>query len=95
LTTLAEPSGGAQGQASDIALHAKEILRIRAQLTDIYADHCTKPGELKDSARERFEKSLERDYYMTAQEAVDFGIVDQIVDRRDVWKDAEKKDEKK
>jgi ATP-dependent Clp protease protease subunit len=64
-------------------------------LTDIYADHCTKPDELKDSARDRFEKSLERDYYMTAQEAVDFGIVDHIVERREVGKAGDDKGEKK
>ncbi|KAL7420748.1 hypothetical protein Q5752_004700 [Cryptotrichosporon argae] len=77
-----QPSGGASGQASDIALHAKEILRIRATLTDIYAQHCTRPGEAADSARDRFEKALERDYFMTADEAVDFGIVDHIVEKR-------------
>ncbi|WWC70916.1 ATP-dependent Clp endopeptidase, proteolytic subunit ClpP [Kwoniella pini CBS 10737] len=77
-----QPSGGAQGQATDIALHAKEILRIRSALTDIYADHCTKSDEARENARERFEKALERDYYMTADEAVNFGIVDKIVTRR-------------
>jgi ATP-dependent Clp protease protease subunit len=77
-----EPSGGASGQASDIALHAKEILRIRASLTDIYAEHCTRPDEERASARERFERALERDYFMSAQEAVEFGIVDKIVERR-------------
>ncbi|RSH87984.1 uncharacterized protein EHS24_000507 [Apiotrichum porosum] len=77
-----QPSGGASGQASDIALHAKEILRIRAVLTDIYADHCTRTDEVHTQARERFEKALERDYFMTAQESLDFGIIDKIVDRR-------------
>lgn len=79
---IPEPSGGASGQASDIALHAKEILRIRASLTDIYAEHCTRPNEERSAARERFEHALERDYFMSAQEAVEFGIVDQIVERR-------------
>lgn len=51
---MIEPSGGASGQASDIALHAKEILRIRAVLTDIYAEHCQMPDETRDAARERF-----------------------------------------
>jgi len=78
----AEPSGGAQGQATDIALHAKEILRIRAQLTEIYVDHCKQPEEEASNARERFEKALERDYYMTADEAIKFGLVDTVVDRR-------------
>lgn len=78
----AEPSGGARGQATDIALVAKEILRNRSVLTDIYADHCTRPGEQKASARDRFETALERDYYMPAEEAREFGIVDKIVERR-------------
>ncbi|WVQ85056.1 ATP-dependent Clp endopeptidase, proteolytic subunit ClpP [Cryptococcus sp. DSM 104549] len=85
-----QPSGGAQGQATDIALHAKEILRIRASLTDIYANHCTRPDEEKASARDRFEKALERDYFMTAEEAVEFGIVDKIVSVRE--KDVEEKE---
>lgn len=84
LTLYQEPSGGASGQASDIALHAKEILRIRASLTGIYASHCQLPSESMDDARERFEKALERDYFMTADEAVEFGIVDKIVGKRGV-----------
>jgi len=77
-----QPSGGASGQASDIALHAKEILRIREQLTGIYATHCARSAESEPDAKERFTKALERDYFMTAEEAVEFGIVDKIVDRR-------------
>ena len=88
---MAEPSGGASGQASDIALHAKEILRIRAALTDIYAQHCTKPDEAHDAARERFEKALERDYFMTSEEAVEFGIIDKIVETRGKAKQEETK----
>jgi ATP-dependent Clp protease protease subunit len=57
-------------------------LRIRASLTDIYASHCQKEGEEVDTARERFSTALERDYFMTAQEAVEFGIVDKIVQKR-------------
>ncbi len=82
MCSSSEPSGGAQGQASDIALQAKEILRIRAALTDIYAEHCTGASETAESARARFETALERDYYMTAQQAVEFGIVDHIVQKR-------------
>lgn len=63
-------------------MHAKEILRIRAQLTDIYVQHCSTKDEVADKARSRFETALERDYYMTAQEAIKFGLVDQVVDRR-------------
>jgi ATP-dependent Clp protease, protease subunit len=49
-----EPSGGASGQASDIAIHAKEILRIRRLLTDIYQKHCSKPGESREAGLLRF-----------------------------------------
>jgi ATP-dependent Clp protease protease subunit len=53
-------------------------------LTEIYVDHCKGTDEEASVARERFEKALERDYYMTAQEAKEFGIVDHIVQRRGV-----------
>ncbi|KAJ3986310.1 Clp protease-domain-containing protein [Lentinula detonsa] len=76
-----EPSGGASGQASDIAIHAKEILRIREVLTGIYQKHCGKPGESLADGLKRFETALERDYFMTAQEALDFGIVDAILEK--------------
>ncbi|KAJ3562877.1 hypothetical protein NP233_g9303 [Leucocoprinus birnbaumii] len=79
-----QPSGGASGQASDIAIHAKEILRIRQVLTSIYQKHCAKSGETEAEGLTRFEKALERDYYMTAQEAMDFGIVDGILERRPI-----------
>ncbi|EEB87436.1 hypothetical protein MPER_15208, partial [Moniliophthora perniciosa FA553] len=72
---------GASGQATDIAIHAKEILRIRKLLTSIYQKHCGKPGESVADGLDRFEKALERDYFMTAQEAVDFGIVDAILEK--------------
>jgi ATP-dependent Clp protease protease subunit len=51
-------------------------------LTEIYVDHCKGTDEEASVARERFEKALERDYYMTAEEAIKFGIVDKVVDRR-------------
>jgi len=77
-----QPSGGASGQASDIAIHAKEILRVRRLLTSIYQRHCAKRGEAEAVGLERFERALERDYFMTAQEALEFGIVDGILERR-------------
>lgn len=77
-----QPSGGASGQASDIAIHAKEILRIRQLLTGIYQQHCPKESESQAEGLARFERALERDYYMTAQEALDFGIVDGILEKR-------------
>lgn len=51
-----EPSGGASGQASDIAIHAKEILRVRQLLTEIYQKHCGKEGEAEANGLERFGK---------------------------------------
>lgn len=77
-----QPSGGASGQATDIAIHAKEILRIRQLLTGIYQKHCATDGESEAKGLERFEKALERDYYMTAQEALEFGIIDGILEKR-------------
>jgi len=77
-----QPSGGASGQASDIAIHAKEILRIRKLLTGVYQRHCGLPGESEVKGLHRFEAALERDYFMTAQEALEFGIVDGILERR-------------
>ncbi|KAG2364735.1 Clp protease-domain-containing protein [Suillus spraguei] len=77
-----QPSGGASGQASDIAIHAKEILRVRQLLTSIYQRHCAKAEESEVSGLERFERALERDYFMTAQEALNFGIVDGILEKR-------------
>jgi len=77
-----QPSGGASGQASDIAIHAREILRIRKLLTGVYQRHCSQLGESREQGLHRFETALERDYFMTAQEALDFGIVDGILERR-------------
>ncbi|KAH4893614.1 ATP-dependent Clp protease proteolytic subunit [Parastagonospora nodorum] len=72
-----QPSGGYRGKASDIADHAKEILRIRDRLNRIYQNHLTKERTL-----EEIEKYMERDYYMDAEEAVEFGIVDKIMEKR-------------
>ena len=54
LTSSTEPSGGASGQASDIAIHAKEILRVRRLLTSIYQRHCAAVGESEDKGLQRF-----------------------------------------
>lgn len=80
-----QPSGGYFGQASDIAIHAKEILRVREQLNHIYKRHLTKPHSL-----EEIERMMERDKFMGAEEALDFGIIDEILDKRN--KDESKKD---
>ncbi|KAI1913132.1 hypothetical protein LOZ39_003763 [Ophidiomyces ophidiicola] len=72
-----QPSGGYFGQATDIAIHAKEILRVRKQLNEIYKRHLTKEISLDE-----IEKLMERDYFMGAKEALEMGIVDGIMDRR-------------
>jgi ATP-dependent Clp protease, protease subunit len=76
-----QPSGGYVGQASDIAIHTKEILRVRRQLNQIYERHLTGKKEEKLGLDE-IEKLMERDYFMGAQEALELGIVDEILDRR-------------
>ena len=70
-----QPSAGYQGQATDIEIHAKEILSLKARLNKIYAKH-TKKSE------EEIKKALERDYFMTANEAKNFGLIDEVVEKR-------------
>lgn len=67
-----QPLGGAEGQASDIAISAKEILRIKDLLRDMLI-------ESTGQQKEKIEKDMDRDYYLTAQEAVDYGLVDKII----------------
>ena len=80
-----QPSGGYFGQASDIAIHATEILRVRKQLNEIYLRHLTKEHTLED-----IERLMERDKFLGAEEALEMGIVDEILDRR--VKDTKKED---
>ena len=70
-----QPLGGAKGQATDIEIQAKQILRIKATLNEILAANTGKPLEV-------IEKDTDRDNYMTAQEALDYGIIDKILTRR-------------
>jgi ATP-dependent Clp protease, protease subunit len=70
-----QPSGGFQGQATDIMLHAQEILALKKRLNEIYVKHTGQP--LK-----KIEDALERDYFMTAEAARDFGLVDKVIDKR-------------
>ncbi len=72
-----QPSGGAQGQATDIAIQAREILKTRERLNRIYVHHTGQPIE-------EIEAKMERDTYMTAEEARDFGLIDQVVEQRPV-----------
>lgn len=71
-----QPSGGFQGQASDIELHAKEILAMRERLNLVYAKHTGQP--VKEIA-----KALDRDNFMTADNAKEFGIIDEVITERD------------
>ena len=70
-----QPSGGAQGQATDIEIQAREILSLRKRLNEIYVRHTGQPIEA-------IERKLERDSYMSAEEARDFGLVDEVVESR-------------
>ena len=72
-----QPSGGYQGQATDIEIHAKEILATRARLNEIYVKHT---GQTLDVV----EEAMERDRFMTADEAKGFGLVDSVVERHDL-----------
>ncbi len=70
-----QPSGGAQGQASDIEIQAREILSLRARLNDMYVEHTG--NDLK-----KIEKAMDRDNFMSAEEAKEFGILDEVVSER-------------
>jgi ATP-dependent Clp protease protease subunit len=72
---LHQPSGGFQGQATDIMLHAQEILNLKKRLNEIYVHHTGQP--LK-----KIEDALERDYFLTAEMAVEFGVVDKVIEKR-------------
>jgi len=71
-----QPSAGFQGQATDIEIHAKEILRIKAKLNEIYSFHTGKPVE-------KIEQDMERDNFMSAAEAVEYGLIDKVITRTD------------
>lgn len=70
-----QPAGGAQGQASDIEIHAREILTLRERLNQILADHTGQ--DIK-----QIEKDTDRNFFMSAEEAVKYGIVDEVLTRR-------------
>ncbi len=70
-----QPLGGSQGQASDIAIQAEHILRVKKRMNQILAKNCNQPIE-------KIERDVDRDYYMTAEEALKYGIVDQIFTKR-------------
>ncbi|MDW8399137.1 MAG: ATP-dependent Clp endopeptidase proteolytic subunit ClpP [Acetobacteraceae bacterium] len=70
-----QPSGGAQGQATDIEIQAREILLLRKRLNEIYVKHTGQPIEI-------IEQRVERDTYMSAEDAKAFGLIDEVVERR-------------
>jgi len=72
-----QPLGGARGQASDIQLQAKEIVRMKTMLTELYVFHNS-----KGKTYEEFEIAMDRDNILTAQESVDFGLVDHIITKK-------------
>ena len=72
-----QPSGGASGQASDIEIRYKEIQNIKETLTKLYVKHNTKGKTYED-----FDRDMDRDKFMSAQQALDYGLVDKIVEKR-------------
>ncbi|RWX20133.1 ATP-dependent Clp protease proteolytic subunit, partial [Rhizobium leguminosarum] len=76
-----QPSGGFQGQASDMLIHAEEIRRTKDRMTRLYAEHCGR-------SYEEFERAMDRDRFMTAEEALEWGLVDRILQVREENLDA-------
>jgi ATP-dependent Clp protease protease subunit len=72
-----QPSGGFQGQASDVQRHAEDILKVKHRLNEIYVQHT-------GQSYEAIERTLDRDYFMSAEEAKSFGIIDEVVVKRAV-----------
>jgi ATP-dependent Clp protease protease subunit len=77
-----QPSGGAQGQATDIEIQAREILRIRSRMNELMAQYTTQPVE-------KIESAVERDKFLSAVEAKEFGLVDEVFDKRPTPADEE------
>jgi ATP-dependent Clp protease, protease subunit len=70
-----QPSAGFEGQATDIMIHAQEILKIKKRLNEIYCTHTGQPVE-------KIEQDLERDYFMSSQEALNYGIIDKVIEKK-------------
>ena len=73
---LHQPSGGFQGQASDIERHAEDIIKMKRRLNEIYVKHTGQPYEV-------VERTLDRDYFLTAEESRQFGLIDKVLTTRD------------
>jgi ATP-dependent Clp protease protease subunit len=80
---LHQPSGGFQGQASDIERHAEDIVKMKRRLEDMYVKHT-------GQSREKIERTLDRDHFMTAEESQSFGLIDSVIDKRPVDETAAK-----
>ena len=74
-----QPLGGFQGQATDIEIHAREILNIRKRMNKLYSEHCNRPVE-------EVERAVERDNFMSAEEALNFWLIDKVITNRDDMK---------
>ena len=72
-----QPSGGARGMASDIEISYKEIMYIKKRLTELYVKHNS-----KGKTYEEFERDMDRDFFMSSEEALDYGLVDKIIEKR-------------
>lgn len=72
-----QPSGGTQGQATDIQIQAEEILKMKRNLTEIYVKHNS-----RDKTYDEFAHDMERDKFMSAQEALEYGLIDKIIEKR-------------
>jgi ATP-dependent Clp protease protease subunit len=70
-----QPLGGTQGQATEIEIHAREILKTREQLNRILAERTGQPLE-------KIERDTERDYYLSAAESAEYGLIDKVIDKR-------------
>ena len=76
-----QPSGGFQGQASDIERHAQDIIKLKRRLNEVYVQHTGKDYDT-------IEKTLDRDHFMTADEAKDFGLIDKVITSREAFEAA-------
>ncbi len=79
---LHQPSGGFQGQASDIERHAEDIVKMKRRLNEVYVKHTGKPYDV-------IERTLDRDYFMTAEEAKEFGLIDTVMTPRGALESSE------
>ena len=82
-----QPSGGFQGQVSDIERHAQDIVKMKRRLNEVYVEHTGQEYDM-------IEKTLDRDHFMTAQEAKEFGLIDKVLTKREPASELKKKTHK-